>query len=143
MKVDSEKRTQLIELAADIRDAYERGMDAPELIAEFAAVLPHSDIANLCHSDMDAETVVDICLGSKDAEKVLSRDQLLDLVRKLCNPVPGEFASESETINAVRLFEYNCKHTDGSDLIFFPEDHFDGRNDPTPEEIVEKAIRGS
>ena len=49
----------------------------------------------------------------------------------------GDFST-----TAYKAFEHNCKHPAGGDLIFYPEEHFNGRSNPTAEEIVEKAIAG-
>ena len=133
------QREHLLLLTRKILDSRDRGGDDVDSLAEFERLLPGTDIGNLCHSDWPAEMIVDVCLGYKDAERELSREELLTLVRQIMDP--GS-VSEAENNLAVRTFEFNCKHPAKGDLIFYPDDYFDGQSDPTAEEIVEKAMRG-
>jgi hypothetical protein len=68
----------------------------------------------------------------------LSRDEMIALVTRICK-VEG---TEQEIDDAVRLFVANCKHPDGSDLIFYPHGypHDPTKPEPTVEQIVEKAM---
>jgi hypothetical protein len=137
----SQQKEKLLELIGHIRRAREQRSDEAPHLAEFAALLPGSDISNLCGSDLGDDTIVEICLGSSAAKNSLSRDELLMLVRRFTGE--GEpFPKESESILAAQTFIANCKHPAGTDLIFWPDEYFDGRSNPTAEEIVEKALNG-
>ena len=135
-------RERLVELAGNIQDSRDRGWNDLESLAEFERLLPDTDIDSMCDSDLDIETIVDICLGKEDTQRHLSRAELLELVRKFTSPGADYYSTEAESILAVQAFNDNCRHPAGSDLIFYPEDHFNGRTDPTPEEIVDKALSG-
>lgn len=141
MAEDRSKRERLLRLVERIRNARETGQQDTEALAEFEQIQPGTDVSNLCDSDFDDETITDICLGDRDIKRVCTRAELLDLVRKLQSTTAGSFDTEAGAIQAVRRFNYNCRHPAGSDLIFFAEEHFGGRSYPTPEEIVEKALR--
>ena len=142
MPKDHALRGLLLELAASIQDSRDRGGNDEESLAEFERLLPGTDIDNLCNSDYDSETIVDICLGERDAKRSLSRQELLRLVKRFTEPGKDYFATEAESILAVLAFDHNCKHPAGNGLIFYPDEHFDGRSNPTAEEIVEKALAG-
>ncbi|MCA9100497.1 MAG: bacteriocin immunity protein [Planctomycetales bacterium] len=132
-------RGRLLELVDTIREAREQGIDSPESHSAFEQLLPDTDVDNLCNSDYDDETIVDICLGEQDARRACTRDELVELVKRF-SIVEG-YATEAESILAVLTFEYNCRHPAGCDLIFYYDPYFDGR-DPTPEENVDLALRG-
>ena len=129
-------------LARKVQDSRDRGWNDVESLTEFNRLLPNTDIDNLCNSDLSVETIVDICLGEKDTTRILTREELLELVKRFTSPGSNRFATEAESTLAVLTFNSNCKHSAGSDLIFYPQEHFDGRSNPTAEEIVEKALRG-
>lgn len=133
-------REQLIELARNIQDSRDRGWNDAESLAEFNRLLPGTDIDNLCDSDWDIETIVDVCLGKDQAERRLNREELLALVRRFSDP--NGYATEAESTIAYKTFERNCRHPAGGDLIFYPDEYFGGRSDPTAEEIVDKALKG-
>ena len=135
-------RERLVELAGNIQDSRDRGWNDLASLTEFERLLPGTDIDSMCNSDLELETIVDVCLGKKDTERSLSRADLLNLVRKFTSPGADYYSTEAESILAVQAFNNNCRHPAGSDLIFCPEEHFEGRSNPTPEEIVEKALRG-
>ena len=135
-------RQRLVELARNIQDSRDRGGNDVESLTEFHLLLPGTDIDNLCNSDWDVETIVDFCLGKDEAQRPLGREELVALVRRFTDPSAGGFATEAESNLAVETFEANCRHPAGCDLIFYPEEHFDGRSDPTVEEIVDKALAG-
>lgn len=139
MPGDRSPRKRLISLARNIQDSRDRGSTDADSLNEFERLLPGTDIDNLCNSDLDVATIVDICLGERDIKHLLSREELLTLVKRFMDP--DGFATEAEGITAYKVFDANCKHHAGGDLIFYPEEHFDGRSNPTPEEIVDKALR--
>lgn len=135
-------RRRLVELARNIQDSRDRGGNDDESLNEFQRLLPGTDIDNLCNSDLDVETIVDVCLGKDQAERTMSREELAALVRRFLDPSGNGFATEAESMTAYRAFKRNCRHPAGGDLIFYPEEHFDGRSDPTVDEIVHKALTG-
>ena len=63
--------------------------------------------------------------------KKLGKNELLELVKKICN---AELETPEEYDDAIYLFNLNCIHPDGSNLIFYQEPEL------TPEEIVDKAL---
>lgn len=132
-------RLKLIQLVHNIKREKARNPRSDALFNEFEALLPGTDIQNLCSSDYDDETIVDVCIGTDKARRHLSREEMLALVQQLST---GDgLLTEAESILAVMTFKHNCLHPAGSDLIFFPDDHFDGKSDPTPAEIVSLALR--
>ncbi|MCA9237786.1 MAG: bacteriocin immunity protein [Planctomycetales bacterium] len=135
------ERERLIELAGEIRNCIDLGTDHRQALDEFGMILPGTEILNLCHSDGAAETMVDVCLGTPAAEQRCTRDELLELVRKLLCTEPGQFDTEGGAVQAVVKFKKNCRHPAGSDLIFYPNEVF-GHDNPTAEEIVDRALRG-
>ena len=68
----------------------------------------------------------------------LSRDEMIALVTRISN-VEG---TEEQIDDMVLLFIANCRHPDGSDLIFWPNGfpHDPSKPEPTIEEIVDKAM---
>ncbi len=63
---------------------------------------------------------------------------MIDLVGRICRCE----GTEAEIDAAVQLFQANCKHPDGTDLIFWPHGCPDdpAKPEPTVEEIVDKAM---
>jgi DNA-binding transcriptional MerR regulator len=135
---DRLSREQLIELVRQIRAAQDHGRPHDELLALLERNVPGTDASNLCQSDYPDETVVDICLGWKRTQRQLTREELLELVRKIFQPIENE----AEKMLMVYTFDYNCRHPAKNGLLFYPEQFFEGRSDVTPEEIVDKAIHG-
>jgi Colicin immunity protein / pyocin immunity protein len=70
----------------------------------------------------------------------LDREELLKLVRR----ISANEGSEAEIDEAIEVFQANCKHPSGSDLIFWPNlvPEFGQGREPTVEEIVDLAMRG-
>jgi hypothetical protein len=132
-------RDVLVALVERIREARQSGVDDRHLLTDFVNYLPDSDVNNLCDSDYDVETIVDICMGKTEAKRMLAREELVDLVERIRN-VPAK--TEAEAILRVIAFKHNCRHPAGSDLLFFPDDVF-GSGSPTTEEIVTAAIEGT
>lgn len=139
MPTDPSVRERLLELVGRIPDPHDYREPDHEFLAAFEKLLPGTDIDNLRRSDYPDETVVDICLGEADTHRQLSREELLALVKIILSAPEG---TEAESVLRVLAFSNNCKHPAGSDLIFYPEESFGGRSEPTPEEIVDKAMRG-
>ncbi len=70
----------------------------------------------------------------------LSQDEMLALVDRISRAD----GTEEEAYADVELFIANCKHPDGSDLIFWPNGfpHDPSKPEPTVEQIVERAMSG-
>ena len=62
--------------------------------------------------------------------KKLSKDELVELVNKICNPK----LSDEEVSEYIEILEDNVPHPAPSDLIFWNEE------DLSPEEVVEIAL---
>jgi hypothetical protein len=69
----------------------------------------------------------------------LSREEMIELVRRI-SEADG---SEAEIDEMIEVFEANCKHSAGTDLIFWPHGfpHDPEKPEPTIEEIVAKHCR--
>lgn len=65
----------------------------------------------------------------------LSRDELIELVKKISDPENNE----EDISNWLEIFERNVPYPGVSDLIFWPRRCGLG-SDPTAEEIVDKAL---
>src|SRR5262245_18556629 len=132
----SENRDRLIALAKRIRRARDTGNDCSALIAEFQERVPMPNVGELFDTDYSAEHIVDYALGWKKDWPQMSKEELLRLVRKICEAQ----GSDAEIDLMVQTFRANCKHPAQSDLIFYPDAHFGGNSSPTPEQIVEQAM---
>lgn len=68
----------------------------------------------------------------------LTRDEMIQLVRRITEAAGNEDDMDAD----VALYEANCGHPDGTDLIFWPHGfpHDDSKPEPTVEEIVDKAM---
>jgi len=63
-------------------------------------------------------------------EKKLSKEELVELVNKICNPK----LSDEEVSEYIEILEKNVPHPAPSDLIFWNEEEL------SPEEVVEIAL---
>ena len=132
-------RARLLEIVQGIRSDRLNSDGAEELFREARQIMPGNDIRNLCKSDLEDDTIVDVCMGYHRASAgPLSRETLLEIVERFLSGVP--FPRESDGILAVKKFNTTCKHPAKSDLIFYPEKHFDGCLKPTAEMIVNLAL---
>ena len=67
----------------------------------------------------------------------LTRSELIAIVTTLLEAPP---ATEEEVERLIRNFSANVPHPEASDLIYWPEHAFGPGADPTPEEIVDRAL---
>lgn len=67
----------------------------------------------------------------------MDRDALVDLVRRI---MAAEGETEEEADRLIALFAANVPHPRAIDLMFYPEREFGPGRDPTPEEIVDRAL---
>jgi hypothetical protein len=65
----------------------------------------------------------------------LSRDELIELVKKITAPKNNE----EDILNWLEIFERNVPHPEVSGLIYWPNDYGLG-DSPSAEEIVDKAL---
>jgi hypothetical protein len=72
--------------------------------------------------------------------KKLTRAQMIALVTRLVNAQ----GSEEEQDADITLFQANCVHPAGTDLIYWPSGfpHDPSEPEPTVEEIVDRAMTG-
>jgi hypothetical protein len=71
----------------------------------------------------------------------LTREEMITLVGRICRAE----GTEDEMTADIALFQANCKHPSGTDLIFWPTGfpHDPAKPESTVEEIVDKAMDGS
>jgi hypothetical protein len=129
-------RKHLLALAIEIQNAQDAGQDCSALVAKFQASVPYPDVEDLFLTDYPPESIVDFASNWKVKQPKLSKQEMVTLVGKILDAE----GSEAEINLMIRTFEANCAHPAKSDLIFFPDEHFNGNDDPSPEEIVEKAL---
>lgn len=132
------RRDRLIRLAGQIQNGIDLGHPVDAQVREYEALVPDSDIENLCHSDWAVETIVDVTLGHADTQRELSEDELRQLITEI---MAGPAETEAADILRVELFLYNCRHPAGSDLIFYPEES-PGTREPTVEQVLHAALHG-
>lgn len=132
-------REELISLVDSFRDPSSR--EIREFLAEsLEHQLPNTDVLNLCKSDLPSTTIVDFCLAFEQTQRVLNRQELLNLVRAIRNP---GYNTETEDMLLLATFEFNCRHPAGTDLIYYPRAVFGAGADlATDEMIVDKAMSG-
>lgn len=132
-------RDDLVKLARQIQDAKDTRKDYSKLLAELQRNVPYPNVKDLLLiSDQSAEYIVDFSLNWKEEWPKLSKEELIDLVDKI-RKVEG---TEAEIDVMVQIFEANCQHPAKTDLIFYPDDHFEGNSEPATLQIVEKALSG-
>lgn len=136
---DTAERKKLVEIINGIRVAHERGESDADLLRQADSIVPDADVSILCDSDWDSGVIADYCLGLRKAQRILTRDELLELVQSIRR---GPSVSEAEDTLRVRLFMVNCIHPAKSDLFFYPENVDPGRDRFSDEEIVTLALGG-
>ena len=129
-------RDDLIGIVKRIQMAQDRGQDYSALLATLQAHVAYPEVASLVHADYPPEYVVDYSLGWRQHVPKLSRDEMIELVRKIV----AADGTEAEGSLRVRIFDENCKHPAKDDLIFYPDQYFGGSRQPSVEEIVDKAM---
>lgn len=131
-------REELIEIVKRIHVAQDRGEDYGALLATLQANVACPGVVSIVRADYPPEYVVDYSLGWTEHVPTLSRDGMVELVRKIMTAE----GTEAEGSLRVRIFDENCKHPAKSDLIFYPDAHFKGNREPSVDEIVDKAMAG-
>lgn len=131
-------REELIDLVIRIRDAQDEGRrgDVAEMIALFQENVPCENATWLFEGDNPVVFIVDYALGWRKHWPALTKPEMISLVRKIAE-VDG---TEAEVQLMIDQYRANCKHPAGTDLIYWPDGHFDGTDEPTAEQIVEKAM---
>lgn len=132
-------RQELVDLIGRTRDLAP-GEKRSSREARLEAELPDTDILNLLRSDLPSDVFAERCLRHDETRRLLTREQLLALVR---NIMEGDVSDEAEDPIRVALFANNCRHPAGTDLIFYPDEVFGAGVEPTPEMVVNKAIAGA
>lgn len=132
------ERNTLIAMVARARDAVDRGEPYDEMIAELEAMLPGTDIGNLCFSDYAAETIADLALRADEVKRVLDHAELTEVVRQFYSDDDAQ--TEADSILLLDTFIHNCVHPAGRDLLLDPGAYFKHRDDPTADEIAALAL---
>ena len=135
---DFPNRDALIELARQIIGAKDTGRPHADLLAEFEKYSTCPDTASLFGADYYPEYIVDYAVNWKDYCRKVGRDELLKIVKRILDAD----GTEAEITLLLVTFCENCRHSAKSDLIYYPEDYFEGNRDPSAEEIVDKALAG-
>lgn len=138
MYLDDDARTGVEKLVDATRDL-PSGPERARNLRELQRILPGSEIENLLDSDYPSREIVELCLRADTPPVRLSREDLLELVRRI---MEGEVASDVDLNLMVETFNRNCRHPAGSDLIFYPDSVFGPAVQPTAEEIVALALEG-
>jgi len=138
MAQDSLSRQELIDLVDEFRDPSSLGR-REALAGALREQLAGTDVLNLCESDLPSDTIVDFCLGFERTKRVLNRQELIELVKAIRCP---EGTTEAEDMLMLETFVYNCRHSAGTDLIYYPDDVFGEGVEVTAEMIVDKALEG-
>lgn len=131
-------RQLLIDLIDTFRDPSSHGRREP-LAEKLQEQLPSMDILNLCESDLPSDTIVDFCLDFEKTQRILTRQELIDVVKAISSP---DLTSEVEDMLLLETFVYNCRHPAGTDLIYDPDTIFGEGVEVTPEMIVDTALAG-
>lgn len=134
-------KNELVELVESIRDLNTSDFEHEEALHLFLGNVPNQDKANslLRNNQLTSEEVVEKSLSYKSRFvapklKKLNYEELIDVVRVICNSTYGSLSETYYIDKLIELFEFNVLHPEASGLIF--------HHDPelTPEEIVEKAL---
>jgi hypothetical protein len=129
-------KQDLIVLATRIQDAQDQGEDYSKLLAELQSQVAYPGVGELFHGDYSPDYIVELSLKWQREWPKLSYDQLVELVSKIMS-VQG---NQADLAIMTRVFEENCIHHAKSDLIYYPDEYFDGDVRPSPERIVKKAL---
>lgn len=129
-------RDELVSLATEIQDAKDRGEDYSMLLSQLQAHLSYPRVNELFLGDHSADYIVDFSLDWQAEWPKLSKEDMISLVTKLINAE----GTEAELALMALKFDANCIHPAKTDLIYYPDEHFENNPDPSPLEIVEKAL---
>jgi hypothetical protein len=131
------ERKELTEIIRAIRVARQSGESDADLLRQAASIVPDADVGNLCDSDYGTEMIADYCLGLRKAKRVLTREELLELVQSIRK---GPLPDEAQNMVKMAQFAANCVHPGKTDLFFYPEYIIPGRDRFSDEEIVALAM---
>lgn len=129
-------RDELILLAKRIQDAQDRGEDHASLLTRLQQHVLYPKMSELFLGDYSAEYIIDYALNWQPEWPMLSKQQMVDLTSKLINAK----GTQAELAIMTLMFDANCSHPAKSDLIYYPEEHFENVLDISPLEIVERAL---
>lgn len=129
-------RVELIDLVQRIQNAQDQGDDYSKFLGQVQANVPHPIVNDLLDGDQSPEYIVDVALRWREEWPKLSYGEMIELVRKISR---AEVA-EADLAIMVEVFVANCVHPGSTDLIFYPDEYFEGNANPSPEEIVAKAL---
>lgn len=129
-------RDDLISLAKRIQDAQDQGEDYSVLLSQLQAHLPYPNVRELFLGDYSADYIVDFALNWQVKWPKLSKEEMINLVTKLINAE----GTQAELALMTLQFDANCIHPAKNGLIYYPDEYFENSPDPSPSEIVEKAL---
>lgn len=134
--MNTKSREELIHLAKQVQNCRDGGIPFDDLVSDFQASVDYPDVRDFFSTDYYPELIVDLCLGHRSTKRVLQREELLKVVNRILNAE----GTEAENILLGQLFNFNCKHSAGTDLIYYPAMYFNGNMEPSAEQIIEKAM---
>ena len=138
MTLNNLRDVHLIELVKEIRRLRLYELDDYKPLSELEGLFPGIDVGNLCNSDYPAECVIELCRGWNETRRILSKQELTSLVKKILS---GPQETEAQDMLLRETFDNNCFHPAKRTLILDPASYFDGNENPTAEEIVSLALR--
>ena len=132
-----DKTTTILKIFHEYEDDPEN-MDC-DTRRELEEIVDFDVFVSYCGSDMPSDTIAQILVGYRAAvSRKLDKDEL----RSLIISFNSTKESEAQCVLDALAFAANCKHPAKTDLLFYPETVF-GTPDPTTDENLEKALRGS
>ncbi|ODA28765.1 hypothetical protein [Planctopirus hydrillae] len=129
-------RDDLIKLANEIQDARDQGQNHSHLLSKLQSQVAYPKIEELFVGDYSADYIVDFSLGWRSVWPRISKQEMITLTERLmqADGTPVELALMT------LLFDANCIHSAKNGLLYYPEEYFENNPDPSPSEIVEKAL---
>lgn len=113
--MDPQLRKEILDLIRLIFSRKDRGESSDDLYETVGKLTDCPHVESLCHSDYPLDTIADLCIGWKFSQRLLNRDEMIDLVKRILLPCE----SEAEKNLMVYAFDYNCSHPAKNGLIFF------------------------
>lgn len=129
-------KDDLISLAKRIQDAQDQGKDYLALLSQLQAQVPFPKVDELFLGDYSADYIVDFSLNWQAEWPKLSMEEMIGLVTKLINAE----GTHADLALMTLKFDANCVHPAKNGLIYYPDEYFENNRNPSPSEIVEKAL---
>ena len=84
------------------------------------------------------DVIADFCLQWRETQVRLTREDMIQLVRSI---LTAPSSNEADHMLQIETFVYNSQHHGKTDLLYYPQQYFSRRVDPSPEEIGDLAMR--